>query len=676
MFNKRWALTGLILVVAVVLAACATGEVQTVVVTEIVEREGETVVETVIVEVGPEEEVVVEDTLIICMSQEPDSLYRVTSNMAVTVRALAPASMRGWIVDRGFFYETHALVNDEFPTFDNGGAEFIGEGDDAQLQVTYHYKDNITWSDGEPFTVDDVLYTREVVLDENSGAVTRGILDQQEFVKIDDYTLQVTYPPGVQDPTYFLPPLSSSEGVSDPLPEHVLSEMTAEEIRDSEFARLPNPTLGAYEFVEWVEGDRIVLSGVDGWWGGDVATPNVIFRIITDTNQLLAATLSGECDFATDDGLQLTQVPFIQQSADQGLVAYDAIPALVWEHIDLNSYPPEGAETDALPFFVDPRVRQAIAYGTNRLQMTEQILYGEVDPLTSYLPADHWAWNPDTAAEYPYDPEQAMALLEEAGWTDADGDGVREAAAAIDLEYSCGRGAAKTIPAGTPFEVSFHTTTGNAMREQLSTLFQSNMADIGIKINLDLLPASVWFGDDGPLNQRTFQVGEFAWVSDPDPAALFLYAGTNVYRTEDGRFVNAVDLWEEMGGAVGSLDYETFAFGRPTEEDLADTGLTKSYNEQIPSATDDLEGGNYLGWCNAAATQAAFDGENLIDPEARLPFYLDLQNIMIEDVPTVPLFQRLNVSAFSPRLCGPALGPANTPTWNVNDWYLGDDCVE
>ena len=146
----------------------------------------------------------------------------------------------------------------------------------------------------------------------------------------------------------------------------------------------------------------------------------------------------------------------------------------------------------------------AIAYGTNRLQMTEQILYGEVDPLSSYLPSDHWAWNPDTADLYPYDPEQAMALLEEAGWTDSDGDGVREAAAAIDLEYSCGRGAAKTIPAGTVFEVDFHTTTGNAMREQLSTLFQSNMADIGIKVNLDLLPASVWFGDDGPSEPAYF----------------------------------------------------------------------------------------------------------------------------------------------------------------------------
>ena len=178
-----------------------------------------------------------------------------------------------------------------------------------------------------------------------------------------------------------------------------------------------------------------------------------------------------------------------------------------------------------------------------------------------------------------------------------------------------------------------------------------------------------------PLNQRTFQIGEFAWVSDPDPGALFLYAGTNVYRTEDGRFVNAVDLWEELGGEVGSLDFQTFAHGRPTEEDLDGTGLTKSYNEQIPSADDDLEGGNYLGWCSAAATQAAWDGGNAIDPEERLPHYLNLQTVFGEEVPSVPLFQRLNVSAFSPRLCGPALGPANTPTWNVHEWYLGDECV-
>ena len=322
---------------------------------------------------------------------------------------------------------------------------------------------------------------------------------------------------------------------------------------------------------------------------------------------------------------------------------YDAIPAVVWEHIDFNICPPEGAERDAIAFFSDVRVRQAVAYGTNRLQMTEEILYGEVPPLTSYLPSDHWAWNPDTAEDYPYDPEQAAALLEEAGWVDSDGDGVREASEALTAECGCGAGTV-TIPAGTPFEVDFHTTTGNAMREQLSTIFQSNMADIGLQVNLDLLPASVWFANDGPLFTRTYQIGEFAWVSDPDPDNWFLYGGANIYRTPDGEFINGVDLWdaaeEELSGA--GLSRDQFIWGRPTEEDLPE-GYSLTQTEQIPHVEDDYEGGNNLTWCNAAATQASFDGANVIDPEDRLPFYLDFQTTFNEDPAqpaAVPAFER------------------------------------
>ena len=198
---------------------------------------------TVIVEV-PEEtpEPPPQDTLIICMSQEPDSLYTVNSNMAVTTQVWHAADPRGWINDRGYFYETQMLVDNEFPSFENGGAVIDGEGSDAVLSVTYNFKPEIVWSDGEPFTVDDILYTREVILDDESGAVTRGTLDQQTFEKIDDNTLKVTYPPGVLDPTYFLPPLSSVNGTSAPLPEHTLSDLTPAEILEADYARLPKPS--------------------------------------------------------------------------------------------------------------------------------------------------------------------------------------------------------------------------------------------------------------------------------------------------------------------------------------------------------------------------------------------------------------------------------------------------
>lgn len=673
MANKRGALlAALIIAITAILAACG-GNGAEVVTVLVPSEDGGTKIVTATPEPPPEK-----DTIIVCMSQEPDSLYAVATNMAVSTIVLHSADSNGWYVDRGFFYESAALVDGEFPSFDNGDAVIEGEGSEAVLSVTYRFRDDITWSDGEPFTVDDIIYTREVVIDPDSGAVTRGILDQMTFEKVDDYTLKVTYPPGVLDPLYFLPPLSGIEsGGSWTLPEHVLSEMTPAEITTSEYARLPNPVLGPYQFVEWVEGDNIRLEAVDGWWGGEVRTPNVVFRIITDTNQLLASLLSGECDFGTNDGLQLTQLPFIQQSAEQGLIAYDAVAGTTWEHIDFNTAPPENAEAGGLPFFADKRVRQAVAYGTNRLEMTEQILYGEVEPLDSYLPASHWAYNPEVTGKYPYDPDQARALLEEAGWVDADGDGVREASGDLSGEYSCGRGT-WSIPDGTEFEVSFHTTTGNAMREQLSTLFQAHMADIGLQINLDLLPASVWFADDGPLFTRTYQIGEFAWVAGPDPSGVFTYLGQNVYKTPDGQFLAAenalaADAELESALAAAGLSRQDLLFGRLTEEQLPE-GYSLAKAEQIPNEEDDWEGGNNLTWCNTEADQLIFDADNVIDPQDRIPFFLEFQLIFAEEVPSLPLFQRVNVDAYAVDLCGPDLGPANFQTWNIETWYFADSC--
>jgi peptide/nickel transport system substrate-binding protein len=667
MLNKRWALVAaLVLAASFVLAACATGEVQTVVVTEIVN--GEPVVVTAVPEAAP-----TQDTIIICMSQEPDSLYLMASTMAVTAQVFHAASGRNWISDRAYFFETQMLVNDEFPSFDNGLAEFSGSGADEVLTVTFQYKPEITWSDGTPFTVDDLIYTRDVLLDPDSGASSRGSIDSQTWEKVDDSTLKISYAPGAKPPLYFIPPFGPSNDVAEILPKHTLEGMTPAEIKDSDYARLPNPVLGPYEFVDWVEGDRMVLKGVDNWWGGDVATPNLIYRFIGDTNQLLASTLSGECDYATSDGLQLTQLPFIQQSAEQGLVKYEAIPSTVWEHLEMNTWPNEaGVENGGFPFFADTRVRQAVAYGTNRQQMTEQILYGEVQPLQSFLPSDHWAWNPDTEGLYPYDPEQAKALLAEAGWEDKDGDGVVEYYGDGGT-YSCERGD-WTIPQGTPFEVSFHTTTGNAMREQLSTILQSNMADIGMKVNLDLIPASVWFADDGPLFARTYQLGEFAWVSTADPSSISIYGGENIYRTADGEFLTADNILAANPDFLTgtSLTAEDLRFGRPTDEELPE-GNSLYYAEQIPQAGDSLEGSNDLGWCNNDATQALFNGDNVIAPEDRLPFFLEAQKLFAEDVPSVPLFQRVEVEAYSPSLCGPARGPSNYASWNVETWTFAAD---
>jgi peptide/nickel transport system substrate-binding protein len=398
--------------------------------------------------------------------------------------------------------------------------------------------------------------------------------------------------------------------------------MTPEEIIDSEYSRTAYPGAGPFVFEEWVAGDHISFTKNENYFRDGPNFDKVVFRIIQDTNALLAALVAGDCDVATSDGLQVTQLPFLQQAKSKGLVDYHAQAGTVWEHFDLNGWPWDGR----LPWFATTEVRQAIGFGTNRLQMTEEILYGETVPMESWIPSDSWAFNPD-AKKYPYDPDAARELLASVGFEDKDGDGVVEA---YGLSGTFPDGEAWEIPDGTPFEISFNTTTGNAMREALSQIFQANMADIGVKVNLDLLPASVYFADDGPLFQCRFDIAEYAWVSDPNPGGDTLWIG--------------VDILNEAGEVV--------------------------IREQIPREEDDWEGQNHDGWVNEEASYLIFDANNTLRQSDRIPLYHAQQLIFMEELPTVPLFQRIATTGFAPDLKGWEKGPSNYVTWNIHEWYF------
>jgi hypothetical protein len=230
----------------------------------------------------------------------------------------------------------------------------------------------------------------------------------------------------------------------------------------------------------------------------------------------------------------------------------------------MNIFPSAEPGREVIPFFADMRVRQAVAYGTNRQQMADQILYGAVDVMNSTLPPDHPAWNAETARLYPYDPQRAAALLEDAGWADRDGDDIREAVRDLTGEVSCGRGAWR-IPAGTPFEVRLQVTMGDALREQIVRQFQDDMRALGIRVSIELLPGAPRYTN--LASQRTFQIRQAEWTSSLDPATWLGGGGVNIYRTPEGEAISAYDLWQQRGDALdaGGLTYEQFAFGQPVE---------------------------------------------------------------------------------------------------------------
>jgi ABC-type transport system substrate-binding protein len=368
----------------------------------------------------------------------------------------------------------------------------------------------------------------------------------------------------------------------------------------------------------------------------------------------------------------------------------------------MNNWPVvDGVDEEGMPFFADARVRQAVGYGLNRQAMTENILLGAVQPLDSYLPSDHWAFSPDTT-KYAYDPDKANALLEDAGWTDSNGDGVREASKTLTGDYSCG--GTWTIPAGTELKLTLTIPATPSFRGQISTAIQADMAAIGMGVTINTQAAAVVFGDEGPLARRRFQMIEYAYSSSPDPTIITTYGSYNVYKFDPtvlgvepgatGPFLTSAALLAAKPDLLKGtgITEQMFNFGRPVEADAvasnlqflvsslpdglkpsdADPKLGLSISEQIPELKDGWEGGNGDGWCNAEATQAMFDGDNVLQPSERAPFHMAAQNLFMADLPTLPLFQRVEVTAQVNSLCGPDLGPANYVSWNIQNWYFDD----
>ena len=159
------------------------------------------------------------------------------------------------------------------------------------------------------------------------------------------------------------------------------------------------------------------------------------------------------------------------------------------------------------PILGDVKVRQAIAYCTNRPELiksvypflTEEQQKGLL--MDTFLPKNHWAAASDGVTVYDFNPEKGIALLKEAGWEEG-----------------------ANVTTGAPLFLKF-TTTSAAFRQTWATVLEQQLADnCGITISRTHAPASWWFGDTTGLARRDYELGAFAWVGQADPGGISLYA--------------------------------------------------------------------------------------------------------------------------------------------------------
>ena len=467
-----------------------------------------------------------EETLTIGISQFAPTLHPNIESASAKSFVIDMAHRRFTTFDAD--WQAICLFCTELPSLENGLAvlETTPEGEEG-IAVTFTIPPEAAWGDGTPVTTADVMFTWEAGRAEQSQfgnlQMYREIYD---ITVVDDKTFTVHR----NRVTYRYDLINDLRVVPAHLERAIWEENPAEYPNRTLYVTDPtNPGLwfGPYRVTEVESGAYIALEKNDTWYGHPPYFDRIVVRTIENTAALEANLLSGSIDkIHGSPGLTIDQaLAFADRHSDDYNIIFQE--GLIYEHIDVNH---------DNPILADIRVRQALMYAADRQTMVEQLFggYQRVAP-TSISPLD-WIQT-DDVGQYDYDPDRAIALLEEAGFTDIR-DGVRHHA-----------------ETGERLSLDFMTTAGNRTRELVQQVLQSGWSDVGIEVVVSNQPARVFFG--GTLSRREFTgLAMFAWISSPEnvprtilhsegiPTAENGWAGQNYMGFSDPRVDELIDSLE------------------------------------------------------------------------------------------------------------------------------------
>ena len=553
--------------------------------------------------------------VVLCAGPRPDNLLTGGGPVAQAVAQLAFARP----VIFGDDYEADG--SDLLTELPNVEAGTLRRNDDGTLTVTLRYRDDLVWSDGEPFTVEDALLGLQLPVND----VLRPAIEVLDADVVDDHTVEVTLSEDAEYPYVPLQP---------PLPVHVLGETIDPAVLAD--ADVLSTVLGPYVLAA-DEGDMLRFEANPQHPRADSLVPTVTVLFLADAEQIARELDGGACDVALG-GLSVEVLP--QQ------VTLHTSAGQIHEELILNTYT---ADSGRPAYFADARVRRALAQGINRAALAEALGGAGAAVMDSWLPPDHWAHpGADGLTQHPFDPGAAAALLDEAGWRDQDGDGVREYHGPGGL-YSCLRGE-WTVEPGTPPAPELIVPAGDTFREQIAARIADDLAQIGVRVTVLPTPADTLYSADGPLVRRGFDMALLASITRPDPGGVSRWVGAEVFLNPLTR--EPAHRWDlEERWLRGEQMIERVAYSN------------------IPGPDNTYLGQNFAGWCHEEADFTTVRANLLTRNQAeRQALYGQQQAIFTQEMPVVPLFARPRLAASQPDVCGIAFGPVDPVTWNIAEW--------
>jgi peptide/nickel transport system substrate-binding protein len=451
-------------------------------------------------------------TLVIAAAGEPDILLPPVSDFAITrdvteqlflkLAELEPAGTT--VGDQDFAPQLAARWEWDGPT-----------------TLAFHLDPRARWQDGRPVTAADVAFTFAVYTDTVINSPFRASLREIAAVTTRDsltavFRFRRRYPEMFYDAVYHMRIL----------PAHLLRELPRERWRSAPFGRAPVGD-GPYRFVAWKAGESIELGADSTFFLGRPHIRRVIWRFTPDQQVAVTQLLARDADavevLVTPDNVRRVR-------ADPQLALYP-YQGSAYGYLGFNLRAP-GDSSAPHPLFGDRELRRALAMAVDRERLLRNA-WGDLaalppGPMSQLL----WIWDP-TVPTLPHDSAQAARLLARLGWTDADGDGIRERA-------------------GRPLAFRILLPTTSAIRRQYGRLLQEQFRAIGADVQLDEV-------DFGVFNRRA-QRGDFdallnTWNTDPTPSSGIPETWTRAGfgRLNYGRYANPeVDRLVEQAAVLAT----------------------------------------------------------------------------------------------------------------------------
>ncbi len=462
--NRKWQVICVIVVFSLILAACG----------------GKTTQPTP-ADTGSEPEPTEPSVLRIGWAGSPDTLNPGTAILseAYVIFELAYSALFGQNLDGTYSLDL---------------AESYEVSDDG-LTYTFHLKPNVKFHDGTPLTAKDVVFSFELYQANVDFPYMNTYTASFDTIEApDDSTVVLTLIeaiPSIEYNTLFLYIL----------PEHVWSQYEGTAVLEFENMELIGS--GPFKLLDYAQGEYVHMAKNPDFYGQVPKVDEVVLQTFSNEDALVQAIKTDQVDMITE--MPLTAVESLKSSENVAVVVgaplAPDVTDIIFNQVLPENCPPGDGVCTGHPALLDKELRKALSYATNKQELIDIVLLGMGAMGRTVIPDSLLPWYNDSFKDRPFDLDEANRILDEAGYLDADGDGVRD------------------MPDGSrPLTFRLNWPNDSTIAPRLAELLAKTWEKAGVKLELQALDPDALTSVCCPAFD--FDIIIWGWGSDPDPTFL------------------------------------------------------------------------------------------------------------------------------------------------------------